>query len=130
VSTGQTVLLGAIAGATIFLGLPLGRLKAPRLVMKALLHGASAGILLFLLLEIFEGAFDPLEHAVEKLHRGEGGIGPVFGFGAVFVVGIGLGLLSLLYVTKYQRSRRPSPTIGPGAMSLAEAPQLDGRRAA
>jgi ZIP family zinc transporter len=129
-TTAQTILLGAIAGATIFLGLPLGRLKSPRLVMKALLNGASAGILLFLLLEIFEGAFEPLEHAVERLHEGEGGYGPVFGFGAVFVVGIGLGLLSLLYVTKYQRSRRPSPTIGPGAMSLAEAPQLDGRRAA
>jgi zinc transporter, ZIP family len=129
-STAQTVLLGAIAGATIFLGLPLGRLKSPRLVMKALLNGASAGILLFLLLEIFEGAFEPLEKAVEKLHDGESGMGPVFGFGAVFVIGIGLGLLSLLYVAKYQRSRRSSPTIGPGAMSLAEAPQLDSRRSA
>ena len=129
-STAQTVLLGAIAGATIFLGLPLGRLKSPRLVMKALLNGASAGILLFLLLEIFQGAFEPLERAVQKLHQGGGALGPVFGLGAVFSVGIGVGLLSLLYVTKYQRSRRPSPTIGPGAMSLAEAPQLDSRRAA
>jgi ZIP family zinc transporter len=129
-TTTQTVLLGAIAGATIFLGLPLGRLKTPRLAMKALLNGASAGILLFLLVEIFEGAFEPLEHAVEELHDGEGGLGPVFGFGVVFVVGFGVGLLSLLYLAKYQRSRRPSPTIGPGAMSLAEAPQLDSRRSA
>src|SRR6266496_1830536 len=112
-STLQTILLGAIAGATIFLGLPLGRLKSRRLSMKAMLNGASAGILLFLLLEIFEGAFEPLEKAVERFHGGEAGLGPVFGFGAVFVIGIGVGLLSLLYVTKYQRSRRASPTIGP-----------------
>src|SRR4029453_9151138 len=97
-TTAQTVLLGAIAGATIFLGLPLGRMTTPRLGMKALLNGASAGILLFLLVEIVEGAFQPLEHAVEGLHDGEGGLGPVFGFGVVFVVGFGGGLLGLLYL--------------------------------
>jgi zinc transporter, ZIP family len=129
-SDAQTVLLGAIAGVTIFLGLPLGRLRSPRLGLKALLNGASAGILIFLLLEIFEGAFEPLEEAVEHFHEGEAGIGPVFAFGALFTLGIGVGLLSLLYLAKYQRSRRSSPTIGPGAMSLAEAPHLESRRAA
>jgi ZIP family zinc transporter len=129
-STAQTVLLGAIAGGTIFLGLPLGRLKSPRLGIKAFLNAGSAGILTFLLLEIFEGAFEPLEHAVERFHEGEGRLGPVFGFGAVFVLGVGVGLLSLLYLTKYQRSRRTSPTIGPGAMSLAETADLEMPRAA
>ena len=31
------------------------------------------------------------------------------------------GLLSLLYLGKYQRSRRASPAIGPGAMAVAES---------
>jgi zinc transporter, ZIP family len=129
-STGQTILLGAIAGGTIFLALPMGRMRNPRRGMKAFLNGASAGILLFLLLELFEGAFEPLERAVENLHEGTGGYGPVFAFGAVFVLGIGAGLMSLLYLGIYQRSRRSAPSIGPGAMSLAETADLEMPRAA
>ncbi len=120
-STGQTVLLGAIAGLTIFLGLPLGRLQNPRPTLKALLNAVSAGILLFLLFEIFHGAFEPVEEAVEHLHEGEGGWGPVLGLGAVFLAGLSIGLLSLLYLAKAQTGRRPSTKVGPGAMATAEA---------
>ena len=60
-STGQTILLGAVAGLTIFLGLPLGRLRNPALRLKSFLNAGSAGILLFLLFEIFHGAFEPVE---------------------------------------------------------------------
>jgi zinc transporter, ZIP family len=117
----ETTLLGFIAGATIFLGLPLGRLRNPRPRLKTFLNAGSAGILLFLLFEIFHQAFDPLEKAVAEIHQGAAGWGPVFGFGAVLFGGLALGLLSLLYVMKYQQSRRPSPKIGPGAMAMAEA---------
>lgn len=120
-STSQTVLLGAIAGLTIFLGLPLGRLQNPRPTLKALLNAVSAGILLFLLFEIFHGAFEPLEEAVEHLHEGEGGWGSVLGLGSVFVGGLSVGLLSLLYLAKFQANRRPSAKVGPGAMATAEA---------
>jgi zinc transporter, ZIP family len=129
-STGQTILLGAIAGGTIFLALPMGRMKNPRRGMKAFLNAASAGILLFLLFEIFGGAFEPLERSVEHFHDGTGGLGPVFGFGGVLVLGVGAGLMSLLYLGKYQRSRRSSPSIGPGAMSLAETADLEMPRVA
>ncbi|TMK88434.1 MAG: zinc permease, partial [Actinobacteria bacterium] len=48
-SDAQVVLLGGIAGATIFIGLPVGR--APRLSSstRALLNALAIGILLFLL---------------------------------------------------------------------------------
>ena len=117
----ETALLGFIAGATIFLGLPLGRLRNPRPRLKTFLNAGSAGILLFLLFEIFHQAFAPLEDAVSHVHQGAGGWGPVFGFGAVMFSGLALGLLSLLYVMQYQMSRRSSPQIGPGAMAMAEA---------
>jgi ZIP family zinc transporter len=117
----ETTLLGFIAGATIFLGLPLGRLRNPRPRLKTFLNAGSAGILLFLLFEIFHQAFDPLEQAVAQVHEGAAGWGPVFGFGAVLFGGLALGLLSLLYVMKYQQARRSSPQIGPGAMAMAEA---------
>jgi ZIP family zinc transporter len=121
VSFWQTTLLGFIAGATIFLGLPMGRLRNPHPRLKALLNGASAGILLFLLFEVFHDAFDPLEEAVARVHEGVGGWGPVFGFGAVLFGGLAVGLVSLLYLLKYAMSRRSSPAIGPGAMATAEA---------
>ncbi len=120
-STAQTVLLGGIAGFTIFLGLPLGRLRNPAPRLKSFLNAASAGILLFLLFEIFHGAFEPVEQAVERLHEGQAAWAPILGFGALFVGGWAAGMLSLLYLVKYQRSRRVVPSIGPGAMAMAEA---------
>jgi zinc transporter, ZIP family len=117
----NTTLLGFIAGGTIFLGLPLGRLRNPRPRLKSFLNAASAGILVFLLIDVFHEAFEPLEDAVAGLHDGSGTWSPVFGFGAVLFLGLGTGLLSLLYLGKYQLSRRSPPSIGPGAMAMAEA---------
>src|SRR2546428_1571586 len=117
----QTTLLGFIAGATIFLSLPLGRLRgaAPRL--KSFLNAASAGILLFLLFEIFHQAFQPLEGSMTGARSGGVAWGSAFGFGAVLFGGLAAGLLSLLYLGALLRSRRESPQIGPGAMAMAEA---------
>jgi ZIP family zinc transporter len=117
----DTTLLGLIAGGTIFLGLPLGRLRNPRPRLKSFLNAASAGILIFLLIDVFHEGFEPMEDAVTALHEGTGGWGSVFGFGAVFFLGLGAGLLSLLYLGKYQLTRRSQPSIGPGAMATAEA---------
>jgi ZIP family zinc transporter len=117
----RTTLLGFIAGGTIFLGLPMGRLRNPRPGLKSFLNAGSAGILLFLLIDVFHQAFQPLEDAVTAARDGLRGWGPVFGFGAVLFLGLGAGLLSLLYLFKYQKSRRASPQIGPGAMAMAEA---------
>jgi ZIP family zinc transporter len=127
-STWQTVLLGAIAGSTIFLGLPLGRMQQPRPRLRAFLNAGSAGILLFLFFDIVENATEPVEHAVEALQAGSGGWGAVAGMGLVYVTGFAAGLVSLLYLGTYQRSRR-APSIGPGAMAVAEVAP-DGPRAA
>jgi ZIP family zinc transporter len=123
VSTAQTILLGGIAGVTIFLGLPMGRLRSPAPRLRSFLNALSAGILLFLLFEIFHGAFEPVEHAVEELHEGAGNWGQIIGYGLLFVLGWAVGMLSLLYLVKWQRSRsrRRAPSIGPGAMAMAEA---------
>jgi ZIP family zinc transporter len=64
VSTTQTILLGAVAGFTIYLGLPLGRVQVGTLRTKAFLNATSAGILLFLLVEILGHATEPVEDAV------------------------------------------------------------------
>jgi len=123
-STDRIILLGAIAGSTIFLGLPLGRLRNPRPVLKAFLNAASAGILLFLMVDILSNALEPIDAGAEGARWGR-----VAGLGVVFALGFGVGLLSLLYFGRWQRARRADATVGPGAMSVAEA-SLDLREGA
>jgi zinc transporter, ZIP family len=122
VSTTQTILLGAIAGFTIYLGLPLGRVRVASLRTKAFLNAASAGILVFLLFEILAHATEPVEHALEEAAEGEAAWGQFAALGLVYAIGFGAGLLSLLYLARLWK--RPSPpersSIGPGAMSVAE----------
>jgi zinc transporter, ZIP family len=123
VSTTQTIFLGAIAGFTIYLGLPLGRVKVASLRTRAFLNAASAGILLFLLFEILAHATAPLEEALEEAADGEAAWGEFAALGLVYVVGFGAGLLSLLYLGRLWKRSAPSQrtSVGPGAMSVAEA---------
>ena len=47
-SMGEILALGAIAGFTVFLGLPLGRMRNASTRMRSLLNAGATGILLFL----------------------------------------------------------------------------------
>jgi ZIP family zinc transporter len=123
VSTAQTVLLGAVAGLTIFLGLPLGRVRTTSLRGKAFLNAVSAGILLFLLLDIFEHATGPVEEAMEHAVDGAGSWGRFAATAAVYALGFGVGLVGLFYLARRLQGRaRTSPpaSVGPGAMAAAE----------
>jgi len=115
VSTAQTIVLGAIAGFTIFLGLPVGRIRSGSVRVKTFLNGVSAGILIFLLFDILENATQPLENAVTGRTWSH-----LFALASVYVVGLGAGLLGLVYMGRVWRRRRPEASFGPGAMALAE----------
>jgi ZIP family zinc transporter len=121
-STARTILLGAVAGATIFVGLPLARVRGLAPGMRAFLNALATGILLFLLFDILQNAIEPLDAAVEHAGGGAGSWGTVAAFGAVFVVGLSAGLLSLLYLGKAQAGRVGTQSLGPGAMAVAEMP--------
>ena len=114
-STGQTLLLGAIAGVTIFVGLPVGRMRGGSARMRTFLSGVSAGILVFLLFDILEHATEPVEEAVEDHEWIRLAL-----VSSVYLVGLGVGLLGLLYVGRAWRRSRPAAAIGPGAMAVAE----------
>jgi ZIP family zinc transporter len=116
-STLQTVALGAAAGLTIFLGLPMGRVRARAAPAKTFLNGLSAGILIFLFFDILENATGPLEKAVTREAWGR-----LAGMGTVYAVGIAVGLLGLLYVSRLWRRQPLKASMGPGAMAVAEAP--------
>jgi zinc transporter, ZIP family len=128
-STGETVLLGAIAGFTIFLGLPMGRAKTTSIRLKTFLSGVSAGVLVFLAVEIFEHAFQEVEGALEKAHEGEGAWGAFAGMSLVYAIGVAAGLLVLFYVMRAIKPK-PEQSIGPGAMALDEIEHVHRRKEA
>jgi ZIP family zinc transporter len=116
-STADVAVLGAVAGFTIFLGLPMGRVEMQNVRVKTLLNGISAGILAFLLVDILANAGDVLDESLATAQAG-GSWMRFAGLTLCYGVGLGVGLMSLLYVGKAIRRRRAS--IGPGAMAFAE----------
>ena len=66
-----TILLGAIAGGTIFLGLPLARLKNPPRALQAFLNAIATGILVFLLWDVLSKASEPITAAIDGAKKGQ-----------------------------------------------------------
>jgi ZIP family zinc transporter len=87
--------LGAIAGATIFIGLPVGRIRGVTKPVQGALNALATGVLLFLLWDILSHASSPVETALESLRRGDRSFPLLV---AVFAAGIAVGLLGLVYV--------------------------------
>jgi len=105
---------------TILIGLPLGKVRAPRPSLRQFLNALAIGILLFLLWDVLVHAFEPVDIALGRLHDGDAGIGPVLGYGALFFLGLATGLLSLVYYESWLASRRQSGNFGPGTMAPGE----------
>ncbi|MDQ6784706.1 MAG: ZIP family metal transporter [Actinomycetota bacterium] len=124
----ETLLLGFIAGVTILFGLPIGRLRRPMPTFRALLNAIAIGVLLFLIWDVLSHAWNPIDAALGDVHAHHGGLGRVFGYGALFAVGLTVGLLGLAAYERWmgakaRRASRPattSPGPGPGAMSVDE----------
>jgi len=119
-SESQTLLLGFIAGVTILVGLPVGRVRSPRPGLRQFLNAVAVGVLLFLVWDVLVHAYEPLDAALGRLHDGRAGIGPVLGYGALFFLGIGVGLLSLVYYERWLAGRARPRSLGPGAMASRE----------
>jgi len=123
VSAVRTDLLGFIAGVTIFLGMPLARLRSPRPSLKLFLSATAIGVLLFLVWDVLSHGFAPIDDALIKLHDHTGGLTT--------------GLMTLVYYERYlgrragARPSQPTPprAFGPGAMTVGEldAPTRSGR---
>lgn len=87
----QTVVLGAIAGLTIYLGLPVGRIKSLPDKFRSFLSMGSTGILIFLFFDIFTQLSGPIEANLTQKNFAE-----FASLLAVFVLGFGGGLLALI----------------------------------
>ena len=91
-SEAQTLLLGLIAGGTIVLGLPIGRLRSPRPGLAAVPERAGdRDPAVPRLGRARRTPSSPSTMRSGKLHDGSGGMGPVLGYGALFLAGISVG---------------------------------------
>jgi len=97
----QLLLLGAIAGFTIFLGLPVAVLQNLSQKKKGFLNAFALGILVFLIIDVFSHGYETASRASTDAFSGKGPIGDaVIDLIAMFG-GIAIGLLGLvLYETK------------------------------
>jgi ZIP family zinc transporter len=116
----EILVLGAIAGFTIFLGLPLGRVRNTDPRLRAALSALAAGILLFLLWDVLVHGVEPVEEALEEAAAGEGSWGEFAWLAALFGGGLVAGLMSLVYYDRWLGRRRSSGLVGPGAAAVDE----------
>jgi ZIP family zinc transporter len=123
-----TTLLGFIAGVTILVGLPVGRLRGAAPTTRLVLNGVAVGILVFLVWDVLSAAWEPIDENLATVHQGRGGLGTAVGYGAIAAAGISVGLLTLVAYERWMGRRASGPTArrqGPGAMAAGE---LDSRR--
>jgi zinc transporter, ZIP family len=103
VSPTKIALLGAIAGFTIYLGLPIGRLRNPAPRTRALLNALATGILIFLLWDVLAHAWEPVDAALGDHRYPTATVD-----GLVMAVSVGVGLLGLVYFDQWIARRRTS----------------------
>jgi ZIP family zinc transporter len=110
------IALGAIAGATIFLGLPVARVRGLPKAVQGFLNAFATGILVFLLWDILTHAAGPVENAL--VHR-QGLSFPAMAL--IFALGIAAGLLGLVYFNRSLFSHLKHGTASPSPRSLSLA---------
>jgi len=108
-SEGQTLLLGAIAGFTIFLGLPFAALRTLPRRWIAFANAVAVGVLLFLLYDILKKAGEPVADALGKIQQGQGPTEFAW-LTTVYVAGLAIGLVGLAYFTRGLLSKQRAAT--------------------
>jgi ZIP family zinc transporter len=121
-SFAETVLLGALAGFTIFLGLPGGRLKLLSTRARVALAMFSVGILTFLLVDVLAHGFEISEDAVSAFHDGRGSFARAAALALLLVGGFAAGSAGLGILERRLRPTAPlHPPIAGGATDVIGA---------
>jgi ZIP family zinc transporter len=117
----ETALLGALAGFTIFLGLPFGRLHRLDDRARVALAFFAVGVLAFIFVDVMEHAIAIVEGAVSGFKEGSGSLGHAIALAALLGGGFAIGLAGLGTFERRLRSARALPPIAGGAVGVLEA---------
>jgi len=100
----QLLLLGSIAGFTIFLGLPVAALQHLSIKKKGFLNAFAIGILVFLIIDIFSHAWESASTAASDAFAGKAPVGSTLLDLLAMFGGLAIGLLGLVwYESKYMK---------------------------
>jgi ZIP family zinc transporter len=128
-STGAIILLGAFAGLTIFLGLPLAFLRRGTPSLRMFLSMLATGVLLFLLYDVVAKASEPIDEALSAFKEGAGAATLIWDV-ALLAAGLAIGLVGLVYFNKFMIVRARQGGFGgfggsgaPGTAESAPAPE-------
>ena len=116
----HTVALGAVAGFTVYLGLPVARLRQRNPGPQSLLNALALGVILFLIWDILSKALEPVAAAMKEGLKS----GHWAGFAtlvAMLVIGLTVGLVGLVTfdVATVRRSATKVRTPSRLAMMIA-----------
>jgi ZIP family zinc transporter len=130
----ETALLGALAGFTIYLGLPVGRLQTLGPRTRVALAMFSVGVLVFLLVDVLSHGFELAEGAVEEFKDGDASFWHAAGLTVVLLLGFSAGSAGLGILERRMRTRGAiQPPIAGGAVetpsAVDEQTMLDAARA-
>lgn len=115
----MTVMLGAIAGFTIFLGLPVARSRRFSPEAIAVLNALAIGILVYLVVEIAKGATLPITQGVAAWHRGNAAFPSTLCI--VFITGLLIGLVGLGSMATQLTRKAAQTAENPVVLSLVIA---------
>ena len=118
----QTVLLGALAGLTIYLGLPVGRMRLLSARARVALAMFAVGVLAFILVDVLSHGLSILDASVQAFKGHQESFAYLVWLVILLAVGFGAGSAGLAMI---QRRMRPlgarRPPIAGGASVAAVA---------
>ena len=130
---GQTAALGAVAGFTIYLGLPVARLRRQTTNVQSLLNAVALGVLVFLVWDILSKALEPIGGALKDGMK-SGHLGPFASLSLMLTLGLVVGLVGLVLFherTVRRSARAPLPAqlalliaTGLGLHNFSEGPAI------
>jgi zinc transporter, ZIP family len=124
-SLGETIGLGALAGFTIYLGLPFGRLHLLSDRARVGLAMFSVGVLAFLFVDVLSHAFEIVEDAVAQLKDDKTSFGHTAALALLLGGGFALGSAGLAMVQKRMRPRSAPPPVAGGSVDTLPVSEAD-----
>ena len=123
-SFAQTIALGALAGFTIFLGLPVGRLQLLGSRPRVALAMFSVGVLAFIFVDVVSSGLSIIDDTLQAVKDGHQSVGYLIWLVVLLAGGFAMGSAGLATLERRMRpvgSRRPPIAGGADSAAIGSA---------
>lgn len=120
-SFAQTIALGALAGFTIFLGLPVGRLQLLGSKQRVALAMFSVGVLAFIFVDVMSNGLTIVDNSLTAVKHDHGSVAHLIWLVVLLAGGFAAGSAGLATIERSMRPRKPPIAGGAGPAAMAES---------